>query len=51
VLAAPNAQEAEVKLKLWARFSDSDGGIWKMSSLIRPATSRALAGAHQAGQF
>jgi nucleoside diphosphate kinase len=27
VLAAPNAQEAEVKLKLWARFSDSDGGI------------------------
>jgi nucleoside diphosphate kinase len=27
VLAAPNSQEAEVKLKLWARFSDSDGGI------------------------
>jgi nucleoside diphosphate kinase len=27
VLAAPNAQEAEAKLKLWARFSDSDGGI------------------------
>src|SRR5476649_1554156 len=27
VLAAPNAQEAEVKLKLWARFSDSDGGL------------------------
>src|SRR5471032_1390605 len=27
VLAAPNAQEAEVKLKLWARFSDSDGGV------------------------
>jgi nucleoside diphosphate kinase len=27
VLAAPNAQEADVKLKLWARFSDSDGGI------------------------
>jgi nucleoside diphosphate kinase len=27
VLAAPNAQEAETKLKLWARFSDSDGGI------------------------
>ncbi|HUA67883.1 MAG TPA: nucleoside-diphosphate kinase [Candidatus Saccharimonadales bacterium] len=27
VLAAPNAQEAEVKLKLWARFSDADGGI------------------------
>ena len=27
VLAAPNVQEAEAKLKLWARFSDSDGGI------------------------
>jgi nucleoside diphosphate kinase len=27
VLAAPNVQEAETKLKLWARFSDSDGGV------------------------
>lgn len=27
VLAAPNAEEAEVKLKLWARYSDSDGGV------------------------
>ena len=27
VLASPNVQEAETKLKLWARFSDSDGGI------------------------
>jgi nucleoside diphosphate kinase len=27
VLAAPNDEEAETKLKLWARFSDSDGGI------------------------
>jgi nucleoside diphosphate kinase len=27
VLAAPNAQEAEAKLKLWSRFSDSDGGL------------------------
>ena len=27
VLAAPNAQEAEAKLKLWAKFSDSDGGL------------------------
>jgi len=27
VLAAPNVQEARAKLKLWARFSDSDGGI------------------------
>jgi nucleoside diphosphate kinase len=27
VLAAPNAEEAEKKLKLWARYSDKDGGI------------------------
>jgi nucleoside diphosphate kinase len=27
VLAAPNEKEAEAKLKLWARFSDSDGGV------------------------
>jgi len=27
VLAAPTAQEAEVKLKLWAKYSDSDGGV------------------------
>lgn len=27
VLAAPNPEEAETKLKIWARFSDSDGGI------------------------
>jgi nucleoside diphosphate kinase len=27
VLAAPNMEEAELKLKLWARFSDRDGGI------------------------
>lgn len=27
VLAPPNAEEAEMKLKLWARYSDSDGGI------------------------
>jgi nucleoside diphosphate kinase len=27
VLAAPNADEAAVKLKLWARHSDSDGGV------------------------
>jgi len=27
VLAAPNEKEAEAKLKLWARFSDSDGGL------------------------
>jgi nucleoside diphosphate kinase len=27
VLAAPNAAEAEKKLKIWARYSDADGGI------------------------
>jgi nucleoside diphosphate kinase len=27
VLAAPNVEEAEVKAKLWASFSESDGGI------------------------
>ena len=27
VLAAPNAEEAEKKLKLWAKYSDTDGGI------------------------
>jgi nucleoside diphosphate kinase len=27
VLAAPNIEEAETKAKLWARFSDTDGGI------------------------
>ena len=27
VLASPNDAEAETKLKLWARFSDADGGV------------------------
>ncbi len=27
VLAAPNVEEAEMKLKLWAKYSDSDGGV------------------------
>ena len=27
VLAAPNAEEAKIKAKLWARYSDQDGGI------------------------
>ena len=27
VLAAPNPEEAERKLKLWAKYSDSDGGV------------------------
>jgi nucleoside diphosphate kinase len=31
VLAAPNVEEAEIKLKLWARFSDKDGGVLENS--------------------
>jgi nucleoside diphosphate kinase len=27
VLAAPNSEEAEAKLKLWAKYSDTDGGF------------------------
>jgi nucleoside diphosphate kinase len=27
VLAAPNAEEAQLKAKLWARYSDADGGV------------------------
>jgi nucleoside diphosphate kinase len=27
VLAAPNAEEAQLKARLWARYSDTDGGI------------------------
>jgi nucleoside diphosphate kinase len=27
VLASPNNEEAETKLKLWARYSDQDGGV------------------------
>ena len=27
VFAAPNAEEADTKLKLWAKYSDADGGI------------------------
>ncbi|MEO7299587.1 MAG: nucleoside-diphosphate kinase [Verrucomicrobiota bacterium] len=27
VLAAPNLEEAEVKLKLWAKYSEKDGGV------------------------
>src|SRR5437870_1749162 len=27
VLAAPNAEEAQLKVKLWAKYSDADGGV------------------------
>ena len=36
VLAAPNAQEAEAKLKLWARFSETDGGVLENVVIYAP---------------
>src|SRR6266513_3241599 len=36
VLAAPNAAEAETKLRIWARHSDTDGGLLK-NTLVYPA--------------
>jgi len=36
VLAAPNDNEAETKLKLWARHSDADGGILE-NVIVHPA--------------
>jgi nucleoside diphosphate kinase len=36
VLAAPNVEEAERKLKLWARYSDSDGGILENVNTYAP---------------
>jgi nucleoside diphosphate kinase len=36
VLAAPNEIEAQKKLKLWARFSDADGGILE-NLIVYPA--------------
>jgi nucleoside diphosphate kinase len=39
VLAAPNEQEADTKLKLWARYSDSDGGL--LENVIAYSSSEA----------
>lgn len=36
VLAAPNTEEAEVKLKLWARYSDTDGGLLENTIAYQP---------------
>jgi len=36
VLAAPNAEEAEIKLKLWARYSDTDGGLLENVNVYPP---------------
>ena len=39
VLAPPNEQESERKLKLWARYSDSDGGIVE-NTITYPAADK-----------
>jgi len=36
VLAAPNVEEAEWKLKLWARYSDTDGGLVEGTIIYPP---------------
>src|SRR5437667_5656047 len=36
VLAAPTAEEAASKLKLWARYSDSDGGLLENAIAYQP---------------
>src|SRR5258707_14709571 len=36
VLAAPNVDEAKLKLKLWARFSESDGGLLETTIVYQP---------------
>jgi nucleoside diphosphate kinase len=36
VLAAPNRDEAEVKAKLWAHYSDTDGGIVENTLAYQP---------------
>ena len=36
VLAAPNIEEAETKAKLWAKFSDTDGGIVENTITYQP---------------
>ena len=37
VLAAPSDIEAETKLKMWARFSDKDGGVLE-NTILHPAS-------------
>jgi nucleoside diphosphate kinase len=36
VLAAPNAEEARLKMKLWADYSDKDGGIVEGTNVYGP---------------
>lgn len=36
VLAAPNVEEAQTKLKLWAKYSDADGGLIREHIAYQP---------------
>ena len=52
VLAAPTADEAESKLKLWAQYSDTDGGVLENVIAYQPGEKPAAhAGADQAGEL
>ena len=44
VLASPNVQEASTKLKIWAKYSDSDGGLLEkaVSTVSDPRHERTL---------
>ena len=44
VLASPNVEEARMKLKIWARYSDSDGGLLEkvVSTVDDPRHERTL---------
>src|SRR5471030_641574 len=44
VLASPNIEEARTKLKIWARYSDSDGGLLEkaLPSVTDPRHERTL---------
>jgi len=44
VLASPNAEEARTKLKIWAKYSDSDGGVLENTLTYPPdeKTQRTL---------
>ena len=39
VLAAPTVEEADVKLRLWAQYSDSDGGLLENTIAYHPGES------------
>ena len=41
VLAAPTPEEAGIKLKLWARFSDADGGVVNNTLAYEPGENRS----------